>query len=60
MTHKVTICYVSFTICSSQIGHYVNKNNLMEDKVSSIKSMSCSCKHMTISLPKYPKIEDSI
>ena len=25
------------------------ENNLLEDNVSSIKSMSCSCKHLTIS-----------
>ena len=49
MTHKVTKCHVSFTICSSQIGHYVKKNNLLEANVSNIESMTCSCKHLAIS-----------
>ena len=26
-----------------------DENNLLEDNVSNIKSMSCSCKHLTIS-----------
>ena len=26
------------------------ENNLLEDNVSNIKSMSCSCKHLTISI----------
>ena len=48
MTHKVTICHVSFMLKSDR--SLCEENNLTEDKVSSIKSMSCSCKQMTISL----------
>ena len=60
MTHKVTKRLVSFTICSSQIGHYVKKTTYWK-----IKLVASSLCHIRVNIwlflfPKYPKIEDSI
>ena len=60
MTHKVTKRHISFTICSSQIGHYVKITTYWK-----IKLVASSLCHVRVNIrlflfSKYPKIEDII